>query len=155
MLAWVTDRWQHANDHVASCDAVTILDRVDAGQRFACVEYTAVLSQALNAVGIPSRAVELRQEAYHIGLGRAHMVSEAWIDELACWVVLDGQNGLYWVDGRGTPLGVPELQERCRTGAPPPGHVCVGSRELPARRVSLWYSYFWHAAPTGVTWAQE
>jgi hypothetical protein len=155
LLAWVADRWRHANDHAASRDAVTILDQVDAGRRFSCVEYTTVLSQALNAVGIPSRAVSLRQDSYHIGLGRGHMVSEAWIDELSAWVVLDGQNGLYWVDDDGTPLGVPQLQDRCVAGEGPPRYVCVGSRKLSPDRAPLWFSYFRHAHTTGAAWGDE
>lgn len=153
LLAWVADRWPHANHHVESRDAVTILERVDAGERFACVEYTAVLSQALNAVGIPARAVSVRQGSYHTGMGRGHVVSEAWIDELASWVVLDGQNGLYWVDGSGAALGIPALQDRCRAGEPPPRHVCVGARQPPPeQRIPLWFSHFQHASTTGVAW---
>jgi hypothetical protein len=155
LLAWVADRWKHANDHVASRDAVTILERVDAGERFACVEYTAVLSQALNAVGIPARAVAVLQENYHTGVGKAHQVSEAWIDELATWVVLDGQNGLYWVDEDSVPLGVPALQDRCRAGGPAPGYVCVGSKELPERQAPLWFSHFRHANTTGAAWETQ
>jgi len=58
--SWVAARWNHANDHVESRDAVEILDRVETGERFACVEYSAVLSQSLNAVGIPARTWGLR-----------------------------------------------------------------------------------------------
>ncbi len=126
--------------------------RVDAGERFACVEYTAVLSQALNAVGIPARVVAVLQASYHTGVGKAHQVSEAWIDELATWVVLDGQNGLYWVDEDAAPLGVPALQDRCRAGEPLPGYVCVGSKQLPERQAPRWFSHFRHghyAQPRG------
>jgi hypothetical protein len=155
LLRWVSDRWQHANDHVASRDAVTILDRVDAGQRFACVEYTAVLSQALNTVRIPSRAVVLRQADYHTGMAKNHVVSEAWIDELGAWVVLDGQNGLYWVDGSGVPLGIPALQDLCRAGHPAPRHRCVGSRQVPDQRAAYWFTHFRHMATTGAGWEPE
>jgi hypothetical protein len=45
LLAWVCQRWEHANDHVERYDAVEILDRAKAGERFACDEYTVVLCQ--------------------------------------------------------------------------------------------------------------
>jgi hypothetical protein len=44
-LDWVSTRWEHANGHVQNRDAVEVLDRVASGERFACVEYTIVLSQ--------------------------------------------------------------------------------------------------------------
>jgi hypothetical protein len=95
---------------------VECLRRVDAGQRFACVEYSLVLAQALNALGIPARKLSLRQQNYHVGLGRGHVVSEAWIDDLCRWVVLDGQNGMYWTGDDGKPLGAPELQRAAQSG---------------------------------------
>jgi hypothetical protein len=141
LLGWVASRWEHGNAHVDRDDALECLERVDAGDRFACVEYSLVLSQALNAVGIPARRLGLRQANYHAGIGRGHEVSEAWIDELSRWVVLDGQNGLYWEDGGAAmdrsparsscPGGGSRLPTRsCRRGSrtsprsappPPPG----------------------------------
>ncbi|GAB3827422.1 transglutaminase domain-containing protein [Kribbella italica] len=145
LLQWVHKSWQHANDHVNDPDALTVLERVDAGERFACVEYSVVLSQALNAVRIPARRVDLRQPAHHTGVGRGHVVSEAWIDELDRWVVLDGQNGSYWADDTGQPLGVQELQA---LDSPP---RCIGS--LSQSQAAEWFRYFASATTTGVTWA--
>jgi hypothetical protein len=93
LLEWVSARWKHANAHVDEQDALEILKLVDEGARFACVEYSTVLSQALNASGIPGRVVKLYADDYHVGLGKGHVVSEAWIDSLDAWVLLDGQNG--------------------------------------------------------------
>ena len=45
-------------------------------------------------IDCPARNLGLFQDNYHVGFGRAHRVSEAWIDDLCRWVVLDGQNGL-------------------------------------------------------------
>lgn len=148
LLAWVARRWRHAGAHMEVDDAVACLDRVDAGERFACVEYSLVLSQALNARGVPARRLELRRAGYHAGLGQGHMVSEAWIDELGRWVLLDGQNGLYWTDAAGTPLGVVELQNlpRSGTGAPVP---VTDRDDLDA---GFWRSYFHSAGTTGGTW---
>ena len=102
-------------------DAVECLRRVDEGQRLACMEYSLVLSQTLNALGIPARNLGLFQDNYHVGFGRAHRVSEAWIDDLCRWVVLDGQNGLYWTGADGEPLGAVALQRAAGSGAPRPG----------------------------------
>jgi len=56
LLGWVTGRWRHSgSSHDESQDANIILDRVKRGERFACREYTVVLTQALNAVQIPAR----------------------------------------------------------------------------------------------------
>jgi hypothetical protein len=147
MLAWVHGRWDHANDHVEDPDALTVLERVDAGERFACVEYSIVLSQALNAVRIPARRVDLRQLNHHVGVGRGHVVSEAWIDDLDRWVLLDGQNGAYWTDPGGTPLGVRELQRLDEV----PAFIRDGSA-LPS--AASWFSYFASATTTGYTWAE-
>ncbi|HEY7176413.1 MAG TPA: transglutaminase domain-containing protein, partial [Micromonosporaceae bacterium] len=115
-LGWVTQRWAPGTDPIASRDAVEVLEHVAAGERFTCVEYTVVLSQALNAIGIPARSVGLMTADYHFGVGRGHNVSEAWIDDLGKWVLLDGQNGMWWADQDGTPLGMVELQQRLADG---------------------------------------
>jgi hypothetical protein len=58
LLGWVTNRWRHSGaNHDPSKDANVVLDRVEGGDRFACVEYTIVLTQALNAMRIPARPI--------------------------------------------------------------------------------------------------
>ncbi|WP_018352704.1 transglutaminase-like domain-containing protein [Longispora albida] len=146
LLHWVTTCWKHTNEHEPSDDAVKILERVDEGARFACVEYSTVLSQALNASGIPARRVALRQHGYHAGLGRGHVVSEAWIDDLGKWVVLDGQNGLYWHTEDGTPLGLPELLDL--ETRPPFTYLAEETTEKDA---ALWWSYF-QTGSNGTSW---
>jgi hypothetical protein len=154
LLGWVASRWEHGDAHVDRDDAVECLERVDAGKRFACVEYSLVLSQALNAVGIPARRLSLRQANYHVGLARGHAVSEAWIDELARWVVLDGQNGLYWEDG-GSPLGAVGLQARLGRGEPIPRAVVLprGLQPPPDEELPAWFSYFASISATGAAWS--
>ncbi|HKD96916.1 MAG TPA: hypothetical protein VKB69_04865 [Micromonosporaceae bacterium] len=116
VLGWVTQRWAPGTGTADSRDAIDVLARVAAGERFTCVEYTIVLSQALNARGIPARSVGLMMANYHAGFGRGHNVTEAWIDDLGKWVLLDGQNGLYWCAEDDTPLGLRELQQRHAEG---------------------------------------
>jgi hypothetical protein len=91
---------------------------------------------------------------YHVGLGRAHVVSEAWIDDLARWVVLDGQNGLYWVGEDGVPLGAVELQELARRGAARPTYVTYRN-DLSDRDADLWFSYFAQTSTTAGTWSPD
>jgi hypothetical protein len=76
------------------------------------------------------------------------VVSEAWIDDLERWVVLDGQNGLYWASSDGTPLGALELQ--AATAAPV---YAPGVEALPVDSVAFWFSYFAHIGTDDVTWS--
>jgi hypothetical protein len=149
LLDWTTSGWEHANGHVDNRDAVEVLDRVAAGERFACVEYSIVLTQALNAARIPARTLALRMRDYHTGVGRGHVVSEAWIDDLGRWVVLDGQNGAWWGDSQ--PLGILDLIERESAADRPP----MNSRrhELSDVDQADWFSYFASATTTGLTWS--
>jgi Transglutaminase-like superfamily len=136
-LTGVTQRWAPGTDPIASRDALEVLEAVASGARFSCVEYTVVLSQALNALGIPARSVGLMTADYHFGVGRGHNVTEAWIDDLGRWVLLDGQNGMWWTDSDGTPLGLVELRRRYADG---------GARAMPAtagRIVSRAEADFW------------
>jgi hypothetical protein len=148
LLVWVSGRWQHDGARrVERDDAVHVLERVAAGERFACTEYAIVLSQGLNALGIPARRVSLRQADHHFGVGKAHVVSEAWIDDLGRWVLLDGQNGLFWADVDGTPLGLADLLQRYAAGRRV-RHVDL-ARPMSDSRAGAWWTYFHSASPTG------
>lgn len=153
LLSWVTHAWEHtSNDHVKNEDAIEVLDRVAAGERFACVEYSIVLSQALNAARIPARRAVLTIANHHAGYGTGHVVSEAWIDDLNKWVVLDGQNGFYWVAPDGTPLGVLELQELYRAGVR--ADVECLRRPFSDDELKLWWNHFHAAFVNGAAWRQ-
>lgn len=152
MLAWVNTKWSHTNAHVDGNDAIEILDRVDAGERFACREYTIVLTQALNAVGVPARGLLVAQaNAYH-GVGRGHAVTEAWIDDLGTWVVLDGQNGMYWVDAQRNPLGGAELSDLYAAGSAPAQHICVGRVGLTDKEAAGWWRHFDQVGTVALSW---
>jgi transglutaminase-like putative cysteine protease len=149
LLGWVTDRWRHSGgSHAPSNDANVVLDRVERGERFACVEYTGVLTQALNAMEIPARPISLFRLDYFAGLGTGHVVTDAWIDDLGKWVVLDGQNGAVWRDAAGTPLGVLELQQRYLIGDQPEfsGH----GQNFDPDDAAAWFRYFYAASVTGI-----
>ncbi|MGH3447170.1 MAG: transglutaminase-like domain-containing protein [Nocardioidaceae bacterium] len=151
MLSWVTSRWCHSGaSHVAVRDANEVLDRVEGGERFACREYTIVLTQALNAVGIPARALSLLRDGYHAGLGTGHAATEAWIDDLGRWVVLDGQNGATWRDSAGELLGVVELQQWLGAGDLP-SFVGDGPNFEPESGHE-WLRYFAYCRSGGLAW---
>lgn len=154
MLAWVTGRWRHSGaNHVPGRDANLVLDRVQAGERFACREYTIVLTQGLNAIGIPARHLALLREGYHAGMGTGHAVTEAWLDDLGRWVVLDGQNGATWRDQDGGLLGVVEVQQALLDGRPP-AFVGSGPNFDPATAEG-WSAYFRHWSTGGVAWRPD
>jgi Transglutaminase-like superfamily len=141
LLTWVTSRWRHiGTNHEPSADANLVLDRVERGERFACLEYTVVLTQALNAVQIPARRISVYRSGYYAGVGGGHAVTEAWIDDLGKWVLLDGQNGAVWRDPSGAPLGLLELQQRYEAAEQPEfdgaGHNFI------AEDAGVWFSYF-------------
>jgi hypothetical protein len=153
-LAWVTSRWRHSSaNHTATRDANAILDSVHAGQRFACREYTIVLTQALNAIGIPARPLALFRDDYHTGMGTGHAVTEAWLDDLGRWVVLDGQNGATWRDAEGNLCGAVELQRWTAQGDRP---AFVGSGpNFEPDTAAEWITYFRNCSAGGAAWRPE
>lgn len=149
LLGWVTDRWRHSgSSHDTSNDANVVLDRVEQGERFACAEYTVVLTQALNAVEIPARPISLFRLDYYAGLDTGHVVTEAWIDDLGKWVVLDGQNGAVWRDADGVPLSVLELQQRYLIGDQP--EFSGRGHNFGPDEAAEWFRYFYAAGVTDV-----
>jgi hypothetical protein len=153
LLDWATTAFDLGNTLVELPDALEILQRAEGGRRFACVEYSILLSQALNAVRIPARRVDLRQRNYHVGVNRGHVVSEAWVDDLNKWVVLDGQNGGYWQGRDGSPLGLLELQNALTEKQPV---AMVGTaRAIDETRSPVWLSYFSMAVSGGYAWSHS
>lgn len=149
LLTWVTNRWRHTGtNHEPTADANAVLDRVERGERFACLEYTVVLTQALNAVQIPARRISLFRAGYYAGVGGAHAVTEGWIDDLGKWVLLDGQNGAIWRDSSGTPLGLLELQRRYHAGEQ--AEFDGTGPNFNADDAAAWFSFFHTAAVTGL-----
>jgi hypothetical protein len=102
---------------------------------------------------LPSPRLELRQDQYQVGIGRAHMVSEAWIDGLSRWVVLDGQNGLYWTGEDGAPLGAVALCDAVRTGATWLAYVSLRD-DFTHASAQYWFSYFANVTSKAGTWAE-
>lgn len=156
LLSWAHGLWPHngTNESAKGSDALEILGRARRGERFRCVEYGQVLAAALNASEIPARTVGLRMTAYHTGLGRGHIAAEAWIDDLGKWVLLDGQNGAFWLEDS-VPLGTGELRDWFGSGQPLPDFCRPDGEKLSPEDTQLWAAYFasvstpagWYAPP--------
>jgi hypothetical protein len=154
-LAWVTGRWRHSSaNHAPAPDANAVLDLAQAGHRFACREYTIVLTQSLNAIGIPARHLALFRDDYHTGMGTGHAVTEAWVDDLGRWVVLDGQNGATWRDPDDELLGVIELQQMLTDGSRRPAFVGSGPNFDPSS-AEEWITYFRYCSAGGAAWRPD
>jgi hypothetical protein len=155
LLAWVANRWRYsATTYFGPPDANMILDRVAAGGRFGAVEYAIVLSQALNALEIPARRMVLFADGYHARPDASHQATEAWIDDLGKWVLLDGRNGATWRDSDGTPLGSLELQRRYQAGDRPPFIRTGTGHDFEVPDAETWFSYFSTVvAKDGLAWA--
>jgi hypothetical protein len=80
------------------------------------------------------------------------VVSEAWIDDLDRWVLLDGQNSAYWVDDADEPMGVRELQRAYAAGVQPRMVALVDT--FSDADHAVWFSYFATASVTGYSWAE-
>ena len=143
-LAWVHERWSHHGlTEPSASDALTILAEASAGARFRCVEYSVVLAQVLTALGMPARVVRLRAAPMSYGLGRGHVVTEGWNDDLQRWIILDGQNNAWW-SRDGVPLSGAELQAALAADPAAPGvqihHEGSTWARTPPR--DAWLAYF-------------
>jgi transglutaminase-like putative cysteine protease len=108
---WVRSRWEHNGSNMPEKpDPISILEEAKQGKRFRCVEYSAVLAGALNAVGIPARVVSLLTEDVETReSGAAHVVAEAYLADRKKWVMVDGQWDVI-PTLKGRPLGAVEFQ---------------------------------------------
>jgi hypothetical protein len=78
------------------------------------------------------------------------VVSEAWIDDLNKWVVLDGQNGFYWVSANGTPLGLLELQQLHHDGIR--AEVETVRRAFTDDELAIWWAHFHSGYVNDAAW---
>jgi transglutaminase-like putative cysteine protease len=90
---WVRTRWEHNGSNMPEKpDPISILEEAKQGKRFRCVEYSAVLAAALNAVGVRARVLSLLTEDVETReSGAAHVVAEAYLADRKKWVMVDGQ----------------------------------------------------------------
>lgn len=111
ILHWVHTRWEHVGDNQCpDADGLKLLRLAEKGERFRCVEYSVLLANCLTALGYPARVVGLQMDPVAFGTGRGHVVTEVWSNEYQKWILLDGQNDNWWVDGDGSVLSADECR---------------------------------------------
>lgn len=117
---WVNSLWKHHGfNQPKKADALSILEEVEQGKNFRCVEFSIVTSACLNAIGIPTRVVSLRTkdlETREVGAG--HVVIECYIDELKKWIMADPQFNVIATNKKHLPINSFELQELITTNEP-------------------------------------
>jgi len=125
LASWVSTRWKHSPDQMASKgDPVTILREAKAGGRFICRDYAIVLAGVASAYGMPARVLNLLPKDVETR-SESHSVAEVWLEGFGKWVLADGQFGAIG-ELDGTPLSGLELQAAfaadkpviCAVGAP-------------------------------------
>lgn len=112
LLNWTNSRWKHnGSNKPKHHDALSILEEVDQGKNFRCVEYGIVLSASLNSMAISTRTLGLKTKDVETAqVGAGHVVSEAYIPDLKKWVFLDPQkNYIPFVEEK--PLNAVEYQD--------------------------------------------
>lgn len=113
---WVRSRWNHNGSNTPKKDdPISILREAATGKQFRCVEYSIVLSGALNALGFPSRVLGLMTNDVETKpTGAGHVVSEAYVPDLKKWVMVDGQWDVVPLVS-GVPASAVELAEAIAT----------------------------------------
>jgi hypothetical protein len=106
---WVSTRWEHSSDQMASkSDPFTILREAQKGGRFICREYAVVLAGVAAAYGMPARVINLLPRDVETR-SEAHSVAEVWLEGFHKWVLADGQYGVV-AELDGVPLNAIEVQ---------------------------------------------
>ncbi|GAB1429329.1 hypothetical protein MASR2M18_01600 [Ignavibacteria bacterium] len=100
IMNWVHNRWKHNPLNIApKFDVIDILDSVEQGVTYRCVEYAIVLSQTLQAMGYPARVIELHSKGVSYGVAKGHVAAEVWNNDLRKWIYLDAQTNAAWKYG--------------------------------------------------------
>lgn len=116
MLDWVATRWVHdGNNTCKEQNALAILAAAGRGERFACVDYTTVLTQGFIALGFPARSIGILKFGAAYGNGKGHRCTEVWSNQYQKWILFDGQNNAWW-EVNGVPLNANECRHMMITG---------------------------------------
>ena len=109
LALWVSTRWEHSSDQMASkSDPLTILREAKKGGRFICREYAVALAGVAAAYGMPARITHLLPRDVETK-NEAHSVAEVWLEGFHKWVLADGQWGAV-AELDGVPLNAIEVQ---------------------------------------------
>lgn len=98
ITAWVNKKWVHNPYGIAPVEAngMDILNAVDRGEKFSCLEYSKLLRDVLHANGYVARIVTLQShEIDYSGPGTAHVAVEVYLSSQEKWIYIDPQWGIY------------------------------------------------------------
>jgi hypothetical protein len=138
--SWVHGLWRHHRSNAPSTnDPAAILEAVQEGERFRCVEYARVIHGALSSLGLQSRIVSLYRASPE-STTKSHVVVEAYLPETGTWVFVDGQwNAIPVLDGE--PLNAVELQRAVARNAAGLSFYGQGSMRLYQRWIDDYLVY--------------
>ncbi|WP_231403233.1 transglutaminase-like domain-containing protein [Hymenobacter guriensis] len=113
---WVHNRLEHdGRQDLQTRDAFAILRAAMLGKSVQCVEFGAVLTTALNAVGIPARPLYLKApDADTRASAGGHALTEAWLPDQGKWIMVDSQFDIVPLLS-GQPVNAVELQQALAT----------------------------------------
>lgn len=118
LMDWVHHLSKHQGwDEAPEVTGIRLLEGANSGMiTFRCVEFAHMLQQICTVYGIPARVIGLRRPGSDNGLGKGHVVIDAWSNDFQKWVVLDPQMNSFYTNREGQPLSAFELHDRVRVG---------------------------------------
>lgn len=141
---WVHNRLEHdGRQDLKTRDAFAILRAAMLGKSVQCVEFGAVLTTALNAVGIPARPLFLKAANSDTRASAGgHALTEAWLPDQGKWVMVDSQFDIVPLLN-GEPVNAVELQQALAINAK--GLSIITSTEATSKNYFKWlrnYLYY-------------
>lgn len=118
LLNWVSSQWDHdgINEAPDSLNSYQIVLSARDGNRYRCVEYGGVLSDALKSFGFVSRSLGLTTpDVAYGGFGMGHVATEVWCNSLQKWIFVDPQFSVY-VQHKGQYLNYYDIYIRYKEG---------------------------------------
>lgn len=110
LCIWASKRISHGQSEARNPDAISILKDADSGMKLRCVEYSILLKESLQCLGISSRTLALKVKNIEtIEVSGGHVVVEAYLKEYNKWTMFDPQFAAF-ATLRGQPLNAVELQ---------------------------------------------
>ena len=93
VLNWAHTRFKHDGNNIPeNYDPLYILSKAEEGEKFRCVEYSIIVSAALNSLDMPSRVIGIKtQDVETNKYGAGHVVSEVYLSDIKKWVFMDPQ----------------------------------------------------------------
>lgn len=97
IMDWVSTRWEHDGlNQAGTISSYEILINASKGTKYRCVEYGKVFSDILLSFGYVARSIGLKSPDVDYGdVGKGHVASEVWSNELNKWIFIDPQFCIY------------------------------------------------------------